>query len=222
VHRARLVTVEVCHAAQVMPINPGDLACCRLGGAAGEDGPALPFTPGQDGVGLVLKARCGGRLHASGLVVLQPRRAWRVYPSDRMLSSYHTFWNLHAGESNTVHERVHRNTPPTKREDPDRPPPTPEPCALTQRGWKRITSRARQVGEGAALAEGELVMPLRPHMGTWRSLAVWRARDLLRLPPDALPARAPSPHAARLRLRPARLRCHFEVMALKGTHASFV
>jgi len=52
--------------------------------------------------------------------------------------------------------------------------------------------RAGQVGEGAALAEGELVMPLRPHMGTWRSLAVWRARDLLRLPPDALPSRGPA------------------------------
>jgi len=61
--------------------------------------------------------------------------------------------------------------------------------------WPRRTRarlRAGQVGEGAALAEGELVMPLRPHMGTWRSLAVWRARDLLRLPPDALPSRGPA------------------------------
>ncbi len=67
-----------------------------------------------------------------------------------------------------------------------------EPRAAAQPGRTRAASRAGQVGEGAALAEGELVMPLRPHMGTWRSLAVWRARDLLRLPPDALPARGPA------------------------------
>ncbi len=48
-----------------------------------------------------------------------------------------------------------------------------------------------QVGEGAALAEGDLVAPLRANMGTWRTLAVWKARDLLRLPPDALPVRGP-------------------------------
>jgi hypothetical protein len=80
-HRTRLVRPEVCHAAQVMPINPGDLACCRLGGAAGEDGPAPLFTPGQDGVGLVLKARRGNWPRTLGLVALQPGRAWRGHPS---------------------------------------------------------------------------------------------------------------------------------------------
>ena len=43
---------------QAMPINPGDLAECRLGGATGEEQQAPPFVPGQDGVGTVLKARC--------------------------------------------------------------------------------------------------------------------------------------------------------------------
>ncbi|KAK9836271.1 hypothetical protein WJX81_001311 [Elliptochloris bilobata] len=89
---------------QAVPMNPGDLAQCRLGGATGEEHQAPPFVPGQDGVGVVVKA-----------------------------------------------------------------------CA------------SPSVGEGAALAEGDLVMPLRPNMGTWRSLAVWKARNLLRLPPDALP-----------------------------------
>lgn len=42
---------------QAMPINPGDMAECRLGGATGEEHQAPPFVPGQDGVGLVLKAR---------------------------------------------------------------------------------------------------------------------------------------------------------------------
>lgn len=46
-----------------------------------------------------------------------------------------------------------------------------------------------QVGEGAALAEGDQVLPVRANMGTWRSLAVWRARDLICMPPDALPVR---------------------------------
>ncbi len=46
---------------------------------------------------------------------------------------------------------------------------------------------SHQVGEGAALAEGDQVMPLRADMGTWRSLAVCGARDLIRMPPDALP-----------------------------------
>ena len=52
-----------------------------------------------------------------------------------------------------------------------------------------LANLSNQVGEGAALAEGDQVMPLRANMGTWRSLAVWRARDLIRMPPDALPVR---------------------------------
>lgn len=54
------------------------------------------------------------------------------------------------------------------------------------------------MGEGAALAEGDLVVPLRANMGTWRTLAVWKARDLLRLPPDVLPVRGPPRVAARV------------------------
>ncbi len=35
--------------------------------------------------------------------------------------------------------------------------------------------------------ENDWVLPLRPHMGTWRSLAVWKEKDALRIPADALP-----------------------------------
>lgn len=48
-----------------MPINPGDLAECRLGGATGEEHQAPPFVPGQDGVGTVLKACCQTHVHKS-------------------------------------------------------------------------------------------------------------------------------------------------------------
>ena len=46
---------------------------------------------------------------------------------------------------------------------------------------------AEQVGEGVkGFKEGDWVIPFRPHMGTWRSLAVWKAADLLRLPSNIL------------------------------------
>ncbi len=38
-----------------------------------------------------------------------------------------------------------------------------------------------------ALVEGDWVVPLTPHAGTWRSLAALRERDLLRLPADVMP-----------------------------------
>ena len=46
-----------------MPINPGDLAECRLGSATGEEQQTPPFVLGQDGVGTVLKACC--RVHVN-------------------------------------------------------------------------------------------------------------------------------------------------------------
>ena len=37
------------------------------------------------------------------------------------------------------------------------------------------------------LVEGDWVVPSKPFMGTWRSLAVWKEKDCLRLPPNCLP-----------------------------------
>lgn len=36
------------------------------------------------------------------------------------------------------------------------------------------------------LAEGDAVIPIKPHAGTWRSLAVCKAVDLLKLPTGLL------------------------------------
>lgn len=45
-----------------------------------------------------------------------------------------------------------------------------------------------QVGDGVkGLAEGDWVVPAKVHMGTWRSAAVWKGADLLRLPEGCLP-----------------------------------
>jgi trans-2-enoyl-CoA reductase len=45
-----------------------------------------------------------------------------------------------------------------------------------------------QVGPGVkSLAEGQLVLPLRPFLGTWRGALVARERDLLPVPQDAMP-----------------------------------
>jgi hypothetical protein len=38
-----------------------------------------------------------------------------------------------------------------------------------------------------SLSEGQLVLPLRPFLGTWRSALVARERDLLHLAPDVMP-----------------------------------
>ena len=44
-----------------------------------------------------------------------------------------------------------------------------------------------QVGDGVkGFKEDDWVIPFKPHMGTWRSLAVWKAADLLRIPSDVL------------------------------------
>lgn len=47
-----------------------------------------------------------------------------------------------------------------------------------------------QVGPGVShLEAGDVVLPMAPLMGTWRSIAVWPARDLLRVPLEVgLPA----------------------------------
>jgi hypothetical protein len=45
-----------------------------------------------------------------------------------------------------------------------------------------------QVGPGVkSLAEGQLVLPLRPFLGTWRGALVARERELLQLPQDVMP-----------------------------------
>lgn len=38
-----------------------------------------------------------------------------------------------------------------------------------------------------SLSEGQLVLPLRPFLGTWRAALVARERDLLGLAPDVMP-----------------------------------
>lgn len=45
-----------------------------------------------------------------------------------------------------------------------------------------------KVGPGIkSLVEGDWVVPIAPHAGTWRSLAAMREKDLLRLQPDVMP-----------------------------------
>ena len=82
------------------PINPADLYTIHLGGTYGPEPPASPpFTPGHDGLGVVVK-----------------------------------------------------------------------------------------VGPGVkSLLEGDWVIPMTPHAGTWRSLAAWHEKDLLRLSPEIMP-----------------------------------
>eukprot|EP00922_Rhytidocystis_sp_ex-Travisia-forbesii_P017584 GHVS01026202.1.p1 GENE.GHVS01026202.1~~GHVS01026202.1.p1 ORF type:complete len:833 (-),score=133.99 GHVS01026202.1:274-2772(-) len=44
------------------------------------------------------------------------------------------------------------------------------------------------VGPGVKEAkEGDWVMPLRDNLGTWQTAAIWRERDLLKIPPQILP-----------------------------------
>jgi NADPH:quinone reductase-like Zn-dependent oxidoreductase len=65
-----------------------------------------------------------------------------------------------------------------------------------------------KVGPGVKnLSENDWVMPFKPGMGTWRSLAVWREKDLLKMPADLLPVE----YAAMLRALPSsrtRARAH--------------
>ena len=50
-----------------------------------------------------------------------------------------------------------------------------------------LSSSAWQVGDGVKdLAEGDVVIPARPHFGTWRTLAVCKAQDVLKLPAGLL------------------------------------
>ena len=37
------------------------------------------------------------------------------------------------------------------------------------------------------LREGDWVIPLQTHMGTWRSLAIWKEPEVMKFPKDALP-----------------------------------
>jgi len=72
-----------------------------------------------------------------------------------------------------------------------------------------------KVGPGVKnLSENDWVMPFKAGMGTWRSLAVWREKDVLKMPADLLPVeyaamlRAPPPRArARARAHPRQARC---------------
>ena len=57
---------------------------------------------------------------------------------------------------------------------------TPRPLLLKHRA-------PLQVGDGVRdLAEGDVVIPSKPHFGTWRTLAVCQARDVLKLPTGLL------------------------------------
>jgi trans-2-enoyl-CoA reductase len=45
-----------------------------------------------------------------------------------------------------------------------------------------------KVGAGVtSLNEGDWVMPYKPNMGTWRSLAIWKEKDLIKIPVDIVP-----------------------------------
>lgn len=45
-----------------------------------------------------------------------------------------------------------------------------------------------KVGPGVKnLSENDWVIPYKPGMGTWRSLAAWRERDVLKMPADLMP-----------------------------------
>ena len=45
-----------------------------------------------------------------------------------------------------------------------------------------------KVGPGVKnLSDNDWVLPLKPGLGTWRSLAVWREKDVMKIPTDLLP-----------------------------------
>lgn len=55
----------------------------------------------------------------------------------------------------------------------------------SRRRWRRAGWPAAQVGPGVkGLSEGDVVLPLFPFAGTWRSAAVLKERQLLRVPSD--------------------------------------
>lgn len=56
-----------------------------------------------------------------------------------------------------------------------------------------------KVGPGVKnLSENDWVIPFKTGMGTWRSLAVWREKDVLKMPVDLMPIE----YAAMLRMPP--------------------
>ena len=55
-------------------------------------------------------------------------------------------------------------------------------------GFARHNSPDSQVGPGAkGLQEGEWVVPLGSHVGTWQSLVITRAADLVAIPKECMP-----------------------------------
>ena len=61
-----------------------------------------------------------------------------------------------------------------------------------------------KVGPGVKnLSENDWVLPYKASMGTWRSLAAWREKDVLKIPADLLPME----YAAMLRACPFRALC---------------
>ena len=61
-----------------------------------------------------------------------------------------------------------------------------------------------KVGPGVkALAEDDWVIPIKPGMGTFRTLAVWKEKDLMKLPTDLMPME----HVAMMRQLCVGYRC---------------
>jgi hypothetical protein len=49
-------------------------------------------------------------------------------------------------------------------------------------------THSRKVGAGVTvLSEGDWVMPFKSNLGTWRSLATCKERDLMKIPADLMP-----------------------------------
>jgi hypothetical protein len=47
--------------------------------------------------------------------------------------------------------------------------------------YTQFGSQCKQVGAGVTdLRDGDHVLPVKSHAGTWRNLAVWKAKDLLK------------------------------------------
>jgi trans-2-enoyl-CoA reductase len=53
------------------------------------------------------------------------------------------------------------------------------------------------------LSENDWVLPYKASMGTWRALAAWREKDVLKIPADLLPME----YGAMLRACPTRALC---------------
>ena len=68
------------------------------------------------------------------------------------------------------------------------------------------------------MKEGDWVVPGVTHLGSWRSLAVWKEADLLQLPPDSLPLE----HAAVMRELCLAYRLLEDHANLKVQHSDFL